>query len=257
MKLGKNFTLIELLVVIAIIAILAAILLPALNKAREKARDSQCKNNLKQLGSMYYLYVGDYAGWCMPGTCAPTNRWAVNPWPRVLYMQNYLPGIRNTYCPSEAPTEAKAGYRKTVEGGTWSDTSNSIKYAVSYGLNVYSFGDFFGSPNIPPIKLSRLASFPGRSQHLILYIDSANWIGGFGTNVIESTSGYGIIPRHESRANLVALSGHVTTIKSPLRFDGSDTLAATIRTAWRNDKPLRAQYANPYIDGGKLYKWAL
>jgi prepilin-type N-terminal cleavage/methylation domain-containing protein/prepilin-type processing-associated H-X9-DG protein len=98
----RGFTLIELLVVIAIIAILAAILFPVFARAREKARQTACMSNMKQLGTATLMYVQDYDGFYpmrYGGACPPdceSNK--QRSWKNML-----LPYIRNHgifKCPS-------------------------------------------------------------------------------------------------------------------------------------------------------------
>src|SRR5438132_9242532 len=76
-RLKQGFTLIELLVVIAIIAVLIALLLPAVQQARESARRTQCKNNLKQLGLAMHNYHDKMR--CFPCTMGFINGWGLLP----------------------------------------------------------------------------------------------------------------------------------------------------------------------------------
>lgn len=80
----RGFTLIELLVVIAIIAILVALLLPAVQQAREAARRSQCKSNMKQLGIAMHNYHDVYSTLPNGTTSTSSGHWGLSWWARIL-----------------------------------------------------------------------------------------------------------------------------------------------------------------------------
>ncbi len=182
-RVRRGFTLIELLVVIAIIAILIGLLLPAVQQAREAARRTQCKNNLKQMGLAWHNYhdtFNQFPPGSMRGIAAS---WHVFILPYMeqapLYNQLNLSsaifgGIRSTVLPSGKPLAGTTvPYAKcptddypavTDYGAFVPDTSGpnaTTNYAANRGTMRYdSFGDclqyntelrtLVGAVNVPP-----------------------------------------------------------------------------------------------------------
>src|SRR5690349_11848710 len=111
-SMSRGFTLIELLVVIAIIAILAAILFPVFAGVKEKARQTACASNLRQIGTGVSIYVQDYDK-TFPAYRNDNNEWGTGTWgshfeSASLWIPQSLPYVKNTKvsaCPSDINSE--------------------------------------------------------------------------------------------------------------------------------------------------------
>ncbi|MDR3709757.1 MAG: DUF1559 domain-containing protein [Capsulimonadaceae bacterium] len=126
-----GFTLIELLVVIAIIALLAAVLFPVFATAREKARQSACISNMKQVGIASLQYLQDYDETLFTGQYSSGQRWSVDLFP-------YVKSVNVYWCPDDPSLEGKC-----------------VSYCYNNDLNLFQTGmsvypgtplSLFGSP---------------------------------------------------------------------------------------------------------------
>lgn len=215
-KLRDNaFTLIELLVVIAIISILAGMLLPTLSKARAKAHQAVCLNNLKELGMCFFLYADDWDGF-FPKDATMSNVWFTQ---IALYIPQTRTGFTaysSMYDPTEdmwisgilrCPAEPKSSAFWNVD---WSGMEPAVnKVATWYGINGY----LCGTSSDPDLrywpKLSRIIK-PGQTFLVCDMkpgpeLDNSDYYARINFNHPEM----GIAYRHSASADFVFCDGHV------------------------------------------------
>jgi prepilin-type N-terminal cleavage/methylation domain-containing protein len=195
-----GFTLIELLVVIAIIAVLAAILFPVFAQAREKARQTYCLSNVKQLTLGVIMYAQDY-----DEMLPPTQNDSFMLWPDLI--NPYIKNNQVRVCISDLgkPTNP-------------APNSNTLLPANSYGLNELTFVDDTDSLPNPPPPGPVLATFTtpaatvmmgemGTQDDLITPRPNAFKLTVPDDNLNDQ---YDARPaaRHFSRANLGLMDGH-------------------------------------------------
>ena len=190
----KGFTLIELLVVIAIIAILAAILFPVFARAREKARQTSCLSNVKQMELAYQMYAQDYDERVVP-TWISWQGWASGGgswddgayWPYLL--QPYTANTQVFDCPSEELSwDGGPNYRTT--GG-------------AYTQNVY-LGYFHAQvvSHYDPVTLAQIK----KPSETLVHADSANR-----NPTLWKNPAY-ISTRHNDQANVGFADGHAKSM---------------------------------------------
>ena len=186
----RAFTLIELLVVIAIIGILAALLLPALGRARGKARMAQCTSNLHQLGLAMQMWWDDHDQHFMPLTDGPVVPSLSNSWPILLLP--YVVNAKNVYhCPDD-------------KYFIWDGGSMSAK-TESYGYNYWALT---GGTVITGVPLSKVTN-AGKTVMLSDSTDADATSSQYAYSVSDWGPEQPSATRHNGFANVLFVDGHV------------------------------------------------